>query len=172
MVTDRVSTGARSTAPNPPSKGLGGSRAPFAVPEARRAHSEARRRESAKSDRSVGVLELLGLRVGFLPGLLPTTIHLRSEQGTRFVFTTSRSGFARAKQDNVPVFVGGEMLALGRCAERGLVDWLSMEAHLERKVRNASWRFVAPRLRGVPKLTFAELCWELDSWIDSVEVGA
>lgn len=150
----------------------------FAVERGKRAHGAAVARRGGISGDWLGeraVREVLGLEVALLPKLASCTLMLRCANGAAFVITTSRSAFARAKSSGVPVFVGGELIALAMGAQNDRVFPCHVEAFVARKTRNPGWRLTNGEAIGISNAepltwTFAELCERIGVALEGVEV--
>lgn len=117
------------------------------------------------------VSEALGVLVVHWPALpLPSSL-VCSCAGGEFVITTTRKGFDAALRDGVPVFVGGELLAMGIACEFGRFRSLDLVRELERKRRTPRGRLTPARAFDGGLVIPAERCTlDLDALTDSLGI--
>jgi len=129
---------------------------------------------------SVAVREVLGFEVGLF-SRLPAATSLRCAAGdVEFVITTSKAAYVAAREAGVPVFVGGELLALAHAAHNDRMWPADMRAALQRKRASNAWRLTpAHAFAGMPianadplaHATFGDVFERLDVRLLEVEVA-
>jgi len=108
-------------------------------------------------EHAVAVREVLGFPVAFFSKLpLATTLHGVTSRGVSFRVTTSKAAYAQARDERVPVFVGGELLALASAAQNDRMFEGDFERIVERKSKAGEWRLTDGH-------AFAGMCGEREA---------
>lgn len=100
---------------------------------------------SAAPEPSLAVRELQGFDPRLLPALpLATTLVCRPASGDgQLVVTTSKPAYEAAKAHGVPVFAGGELLALSLAAEHERASPAAMAEWCAHKAEDPAWRLTS-----------------------------
>ncbi len=114
----------------------------------------------------VAVAEVRAFEIAHLVRLGAISLHCAFE-GARFLITTSRDAYARAREKNIPTFVGGELLAIAHAAQNDRMFAIHFRDVLRRKTENDSWRLTPRQALGI--IFDAEpLTWSAGQVLDRV----
>lgn len=102
-------------------------------------------------DAPVAGADVLQLGCALLaPMARPTTLRCTTRDGRQFVVTTCRTQYGRARAEGLPVFVGGELVAMALAAavDRAWPDQLA--EWLTRKDAEPGWKLTTVDALGAP----------------------